>query len=279
MSKSSKETAKYQWSPKGGERCAVCTMWRPPAECSSVEGSISPEGWCSYFASRAAAANKAARATDTNPGEDQKKAGNYKKGTFDWMGVEIAIENPLGSVRRGVGKDGKPWECKQPAHYGYIKATKAVDGDCVDVFIGHAPASQRVWVIDQIDPDTKKYDEPKAMLSFPSKDIAVATYRRAFSDHKDRVGGVTEMTIPAFMTWKDHQARHKRKSYAGGGIVNMQDGGENRGRYLAGGFAHYGPGGLVPQEPPTHEDVRRHHSLEDYYRNRDNSVWGRLQRW
>lgn len=255
MSKSSHVTAHFQWAPRGGERCAVCTMFRPPHDCTAVESPVSPEGWCRYFESRGLAITHAARATHPFPSEDQKKAGNYPKGKFNWFGAEIAIENPKGSTRSGVGKDGKPWHVRQPAHYGYILATKAIDGDHVDVYIGDAPASQRVWVIDQLDADTKKYDEPKAMLSFPNKHVALATYRRAFSDGKDRVGHVTELSIPEFMVWKDRDAKHKFKGrhYASGGRVHYGDGG-GLDPAVADTLRNYVPHSDIPPATPSTEN-------------------------
>lgn len=32
-----------------GERCEVCSMWRPPEACSAVDGLIQPEGYCRLF--------------------------------------------------------------------------------------------------------------------------------------------------------------------------------------------------------------------------------------
>lgn len=49
MSKVSKEKAKYQNSPKEGDMCRNCTMFRPPSSCTTVEGVINPKGWCKYF--------------------------------------------------------------------------------------------------------------------------------------------------------------------------------------------------------------------------------------
>ena len=47
--KSSKAEADYQGTPKGKDRCATCSMYQPPMSCSSVEGKISPQGWCTYY--------------------------------------------------------------------------------------------------------------------------------------------------------------------------------------------------------------------------------------
>lgn len=45
----SKEYAEYQTMPNGEEKCANCTMFRPPERCTYVDGKISPEGWCKQW--------------------------------------------------------------------------------------------------------------------------------------------------------------------------------------------------------------------------------------
>ncbi len=63
---------------------------------------------------------EAAEQTDTHPTEEQKKAGNYQKGHVRLYGLDITIENPKGSFRSGVSKQGKKWETELKHHYGYI---------------------------------------------------------------------------------------------------------------------------------------------------------------
>ncbi len=36
----------YQGSPKGSQNCANCRLFQAPNACRSVDGSISPQGWC-----------------------------------------------------------------------------------------------------------------------------------------------------------------------------------------------------------------------------------------
>ena len=47
--KATKLEAKYQASPKGGEACKECSMYRAGGRCTAVEGRISPNGHCKYF--------------------------------------------------------------------------------------------------------------------------------------------------------------------------------------------------------------------------------------
>ena len=145
----------------------------------------------------------AAKEVNTTPSDAQKEAGNYAKGHVKIQGLDVAIENPAGSVRSGKTPEGKEWSTKMPAHYGYIKRTNGADGDQVDVFIGKHPDSQHVMMIDQIDPKTGQFDEHKAMLGFENGPQALAAYEQSFSDGRglDRIGKITPMTIDEFKSW------------------------------------------------------------------------------
>jgi hypothetical protein len=48
--KLSQKAVHYQSVPKAGNRCANCALWQMPASCKSVEGPISPAGWCLLYA-------------------------------------------------------------------------------------------------------------------------------------------------------------------------------------------------------------------------------------
>lgn len=145
----------------------------------------------------------AAKRTNTSPTDAQKAADSYAKGKVEIHGLPVNIENPKGSERSGVDKGGKRWSVTMPAHYGEVGGTEGKDGDPVDVYIGSDHASKRVFVVDQVDARTGKFDEHKAMLSYASKADALADYRKAFSDGKanDRIGAVTEMTTAVFRDW------------------------------------------------------------------------------
>ena len=53
QSKTDKKTAKYQDHPNKDQHCAVCNYFRPPKSCQLVDGDVSPNGWCSFFAKKA----------------------------------------------------------------------------------------------------------------------------------------------------------------------------------------------------------------------------------
>lgn len=140
---------------------------------------------------------------NTQPTEAQKEAGNYKKGHVKIKGLDITIENPKGSERSGVDGDGNPWSVQMPSAYGYIKRTTGADGEQVDVYVGDNPDSDRVFIVDQIEPDTAKFDEHKVMIGFNSPEEVAQAYGKAFSDGSagTRMGGVEEYSIDEFKQW------------------------------------------------------------------------------
>ena len=153
--------------------------------------------------------------TNPAPTPEQKQSGNYAKGPVDLDGINIDVETPMGAERTGkktVGKQVFPWSVTMPATYGEIKGVTVdgkvhkatgADGDKVDIYIGPNTASPKVWVIDQKDPKTGKFDEHKVMYAFSGKEEAMATYIGAFSDNSgaSRIGAITEMTKDELKQW------------------------------------------------------------------------------
>ncbi|MCX7173431.1 MAG: hypothetical protein NT159_05835, partial [Proteobacteria bacterium] len=135
------------------------------------------------------------------PSPAQIEVGNYKKGAIKLHGLDIAIENPAGSIRSGVSPEGKPWQTEMQHHYGYFRTTMGKDGDPVDVFIGRRPESRKVFVIDQIDPKTGRFDEHKAVLGAESLPEAQSVYRDNYEPGWRGAGAITEMTLPQFKDW------------------------------------------------------------------------------
>jgi hypothetical protein len=162
-----------------------------------------------------------ARAIDPNPSEAQKEAGNYRKAHVRIHGLDIAIENARGANREGIHA-GKTWHVRMPAHYGYIKRTEGADGDHVDAYIGPHTKCPRVFIIDQKDAKTGKFDEHKAFLGFATKQQVINTYRKAFSDGKadDRMGHIAEMSVEQFKDWLARGDTMKPVKRATGGRVN-----------------------------------------------------------
>ena len=50
--KMSQKAANYQPTPKGAARCDGCALFQKPAACQTVEGVISPSGWCILYAAK-----------------------------------------------------------------------------------------------------------------------------------------------------------------------------------------------------------------------------------
>ncbi|MDR1847996.1 MAG: hypothetical protein LBR17_07790 [Bacteroidales bacterium] len=144
---------------------------------------------------------EAEKDTDINPTEQQKKAGNYKMGHITIQGLDISIEQPKGSVRRGVDENGRTWETKMNNTYGYFGNTESKDGDHIDVFIGDTPLSQNVFVIDQINPKTRAFDEHKVMLGFNTIDDARKAYLSNYEKGWQGLQNITAINIDDFKIW------------------------------------------------------------------------------
>ncbi|MCG8381761.1 MAG: strawberry notch C-terminal domain-containing protein [Gammaproteobacteria bacterium] len=148
----------------------------------------------------------------TEPTQAQKEAGNYKMGHVKMQGLDISIENPKGSKRKGTSPDGTPWESEMDSHYGYVKRTEGADGDHVDVFLGANPDSDRVYVVDQKNQDGT-FDEHKVMLGFNDQQSAVDGYHANYDEGWQGMGAVTEMSMPEFKDWLKTGDTKKGLSY------------------------------------------------------------------
>lgn len=147
---------------------------------------------------------EAAEYTETDPSDAQIKAGNYKKGRFSWNGMQIVIENPRGSTRRGVSSSGEIWKREMNSHYGYISRTNGKDCDPIDVFMGRQPESDLVFVVHQIDQQTGQLDEHKVMLGEISEKKAKASYLSHYPSGW-KCGEIVPMTVSDFKTWLEDE--------------------------------------------------------------------------
>ena len=115
-------------------------------------------------------------------------------------GITCIIETPKGHRRVGYG-----WSVQMPADYGYISGTNSAEGpmEQMDCYIGPQETSNRVWIIEQVEPDGKLFDEHKVMLGYGSRDDALNDYKAAFADGRgaDRVGRVLAMSPASFKKW------------------------------------------------------------------------------
>jgi N12 class adenine-specific DNA methylase/predicted O-methyltransferase YrrM len=131
------------------------------------------------------------------PTDAMKEAGNYQKGHLTLHGLDISIENPAGSKRR------PEWPTLK-SHYGYIRGSEGADGDHVDTFIGANPASEKVFVVDQVNPETGKFDEHKVMLGFDNLEAAREGYAENYTKGWKGLGAITETDVDSFKTWLKH---------------------------------------------------------------------------
>ena len=134
------------------------------------------------------------------PTQAQIEAGNYKKGHIKVHGLDIAVENPRGSERRGTDPDGKEWAHTMSDHYGYLKRTVGADNENIDTYVGRNPESEQIFVVDQIDQKTGRFDEHKVMMGFNSQEEAIQAYSSNFDDGW-KVGPVRAMSKDEFKTW------------------------------------------------------------------------------
>ena len=149
---------------------------------------------------------------DTNPTDAQKEAGNYKKGHIKVDGLNITIEQPKGSIRRGTDANGKQWESEMHNTYGYIRGTESVDGDHIDIFLSDNPTEGNVFVVDQVNKDGS-FDEHKVMYGFSDMESAKRAYLSNYEEGWQGLGNITEVSKEDFKAWIDSSKR-KTKPFA-----------------------------------------------------------------
>lgn len=145
---------------------------------------------------------------NTEPTDAQKEAGNYKKGHVRIDGLEVTIEQPKGSVRRGRDASGKEWESTMHHTYGYIRGTESKDGDHIDVFLSDNPEQGEVFVVDQYNTDGS-FDEHKVMYGFASAEEARRAYLSNYEKgwENTRRIEVTGFSKDEFKKWIDSSKR------------------------------------------------------------------------
>lgn len=189
----------------------------PEKQGSGQESSVQPSDNKSEQTIQTAVEAASAQ-VNTEPTPAQAEAGNYKKGHVTIGEFDITIENPAGSVRKGVDADGKEWSNTMANTYGYIKGTEGVDGDHIDVFL-HSDMNQwngrKVFVVDQTNTDGS-FDEHKVMLGFNDKDEAMtaylANYDKTWADTHPGLR-ISETNIEDFNKWVQSSHR-KTKPFA-----------------------------------------------------------------
>ena len=176
------------------------------------EGPVETDGVSAGASGIANKITEAGRLVNTDPTEAQKEAGNYRMGHVWVDGHNITIENPKGSVRRGVDGEGKPWEIRMNNTYGYILGTQSVDGDHIDVFLSDTPEEGDVFVVDQVNEDGS-FDEHKVMYGFPTEHAARDAYLSNYEPGWTGLGAITHVSKDEFKKWIG-SSRRKTKPFA-----------------------------------------------------------------
>lgn len=220
-----KETAERQGSGRLAEDNSSADGGRPEEGEVDAAGETDGHTEAQDFSARLAEAKSE---TNTNPTEEQKKAGNYKMGHISFGGYRMSIENPKGSTRSGKDANGKAWSIEMQDTYGYIGKKYGADGDHLDFFINDDADldnwNGRVYVVDQGIPATDQagkplgtleFDEHKVMYGYPSFKAAKEAYERNYEagwwdKHVIGMTGVRKDTFDAWLNDSDH----KRKPFA-----------------------------------------------------------------
>lgn len=135
----------------------------------------------------------------TPPPPELAATGGYYKPAMAWQGLEVVIENPVGTVREGVDEGGRPWRTEFRYAYGEIPGTTGVDGDPVDVFVGPDATARAVYIVRQMKrKQWDQYDEDKVMIDFPTLEAARAAYLGHYDDPRF-FGGIVAMPVDEFV--------------------------------------------------------------------------------
>ena len=211
LNDNSLERKKRQAIREGGRILTLESAVANTSEDLSSTGKVSETSNAMQENAEKTSENEATR-VETNPTEAQKEAGNYKKGHIKVDGMNITIEQPKGSIRRGKDASGKEWESEMHNTYGYIRGTEGVDGDHIDIFLSENPNEGNVFVVDQVNKDGS-FDEHKVMYGFADKESARQAYLSNYEDGWQGLGNITEVSKEEFKKWIGSSKR-KTKPFA-----------------------------------------------------------------
>jgi hypothetical protein len=123
------------------------------------------------------------------------------QGRARFQGLDIAIENKAGTVRKWTDPEGNEGETHMMFAYGYIEGTEGPDGDEIDVYLGPYPKAKQVFVVEQNDPGGEKYDEVKCFLGFANKWDAEAAYHEHMAKAPKAFNTIQAMDMDGFKRW------------------------------------------------------------------------------
>lgn len=160
-------TASYPKLPWVRDKIAMTKEAEPPPP----EG-VTPKQWDKILSRKSKSKEMATKLAYKLQGHDNVQ------------GLQIAIENRKGSVRKGKDSNGHEWRTKMRMPYGYLVGTRGADGEPVDVFVGPDKEAPDAFVVHQRKDDGKGYDEDKVILGVRSKREAKEAYLKHYDDPK-----------------------------------------------------------------------------------------------
>ena len=120
---------------------------------------------------------------------------------INYKGIPIEVENSVGSMRKGKDKNGETWSTKMIHNYGRIKNTIDNTGDMLDVYLNsnkqERDISNKVYIVNQINPETKSFDEVKVMIGFLNIKDAQKAYLIHYNSSK-YFGNIHEISLSKF---------------------------------------------------------------------------------
>jgi GGDEF domain-containing protein len=153
------------------------------------------------------AAQNHAAASPHNEIQEAAKPEDNRKAFTQFQNLPVEIENPAGTTRSGTDESGKPWSITMKDNYGAFTGFKGADKDNVDVFIPQGLTKEQIentksaFVVDQINPETGKFDEHKVVIGVPDAATAKEVYLRNYEPGWKGLGAITEMPIPKLEQW------------------------------------------------------------------------------
>ncbi|MDH5597890.1 MAG: ParB N-terminal domain-containing protein, partial [Cyclobacteriaceae bacterium] len=120
------------------------------------------------------------------------------------------------------------WKTKIYFDYGYIKRTEGADGDHLDVFIGNDKKSEIIFIVNQVDPKTQKFDEHKIMFCFPDSESAKKGYLKNYERGWKGLGSVIPLTLDQFREWiekgsQKHELKNVKISFMKSDLAKVKN--------------------------------------------------------
>jgi hypothetical protein len=161
--------------PVAGVKPQTPTVQGVRLDAGTENGATSPSPEATAEAMSDADVTAAAHEAATSPHNDlpepsqaQKEAGNYQKGHININGLDISVENPVGSARSGVDKTVRSGLSRCSTTMGIIKRTVGADEEHIDVFV--------------------KPGTPRPMTGRCSSSISTILHNGKFDEHKVMLG-------------------------------------------------------------------------------------------